>query len=284
MCDDCYELIDSGDAKKLERFGAYLIERPCVQAVWRPQKSPSVWRGAHASFDRQEGARWHNRTRLPDRWTVTIDGLRFILSAADSGQVGVFPEQRVLWSYIAAMLTTANGSRARPPSLLNCFAYSGGTTVAAARSGATVCHLDASRGMVERARENAARNGLAAAPIRWIVDDALKFLRREKRRGHRYDAIVLDPPTFGRGRRGETFTIGKDLPAILACCEALLSDTPLCVLISCHTPDCTPPVLRKLLAQALTVRSAVIESGELTLTGKGARPIRSGTYARWCPR
>ena len=175
---DDYELLDSGDGRKLERFGAYTLARPCSQALWRPSLPAAEWARADASFDREDGNRWHNRAGIPKSWEIETAGIRFKLGGTDFGHLGIFPEQRAQWRWIRETVAAAKAS-GRAPSLLNLFAYSGGSTLAAALGGAEVCHLDASKGMVEWARENAKLNGLAAAPIRWIVDDAHKFLRRE---------------------------------------------------------------------------------------------------------
>ena len=171
MTDD-YELIDSGDGRKLERFGKYVLARPCSQAMWRPLLSESVWSCADAAFDRVDGNNWHGRANLPKEWQITTADIRFKLGGTDFGHLGIFPEQRSQWRWIREQVKARNASGQRKMSLLNLFAYSGGSTMAAAIGGADVCHLDASKGMVEWARENARLNGLDACPIRWIVDDA----------------------------------------------------------------------------------------------------------------
>lgn len=276
---DGYELLDSGDGRKLERFGDIVLARPCAQAVWAPQH-PARWQHATAEFDREGGLNWHRRERLPDEWVVVIDALRLRLSSTDFGHLGVFPETRALWAWIGRTLREA--ARRRPVSFLNLFAYSGAATLAAARAGAECCHLDASRGMVAWARENARLNQLADAPIRWIADDANRFLSREARRGRRYDAVLLDPPSFGHGRRGELYKIEKDLPATLARAQAVLSDRPLFVILTSHTPGFSPVVLGHLLRQQFGPGS--LESGELLLTGADdVFPVPSGNWARWQP-
>lgn len=264
-----YTLLNSGNGLKWERFGSYILERPAAQAVWRPsaQEVP-----ADTRFSRDGAYRWEGK-RLPKEWQIEIDGITFLLSPTDFGHIGVFPEQRSQWRWIQEKIAAA----ARPISLLNLFAYSGGSTLAAAKAGASVCHLDASSGMVDWARNNARLNGLEEAPIRWIVDDANKFLQRELRRGRRYDAIVLDPPSFGRGAKGEVFKIEDHLIPLLEQCRDLLSDQPLFVLFSCHTPGFTPVTLTHLLGQ---VFGSNIEAGEMLLEGEGL-PLPSGTYARW---
>ena len=278
---DQYQLIDSGHGRKLERFGDRVLARPCSQAVWPPSLPPAEWQKADASFSREGGLKWNNRQALPDEWTVPIADIRFKLSTTDFGHLGVFPEQRQQWNSIREAIQKADGT---PVRVLNLFAYSGGSTLAAALAGADVCHLDASKGMVDWARENAALNGLDKAPIRWIVDDALKFMRRELRRDRRYDAIILDPPSFGRGSKGEVFKIEKALPELLDLCRQLLSDRPCFMLLSCHTPGYSPIVLKNMLIQTLAAPAKLIKEGEMLLTGKpGVLPVPSGTYAFWRP-
>lgn len=281
IADNTYELLDSGVGRKLERFGKYVLSRPCSQALWRPRLPEADWQAAHASFDREEGNRWSNRSGIPDAWTVDVDGTLFKLSGTDFGHLGIFPEQRANWARIRAAVETAAARLGRRPSLLNLFAYSGGSTLAAARAGAEVCHLDASAGMVDWARENARINGLAGSPIRWIVEDAHKYLGREARRGRRYDAIILDPPSFGRGARGEVYKLERDLPHTLEFCRALLSDTPILVLLSAHTPGVTPVVLANLLADMMRRPAGRIDSGEMLLSGADAVPVPSGCWAGW---
>ena len=273
-----YELLDSGNGAKLERFGEIVLARPCAQAVWQPQR-PARWKSADATFDREDGNRWHGRNRLPQEWVIDVDGTRFRLSGTDFGHLGIFPEQRAQWTWIRETVAAAG----RPVRVLNLFAYSGGSTLAAARGGAEVCHLDASKGMVQWARANAALNGLESHPIRWIVDDAHKFLNREIRRGRRYDGIILDPPTYGRGGNGETYKIERDLTETLRLCRALLSDSPLFLLLSAHTPGHTPIVLGNVLTQALRgLGGAVVTSGEMVLAGApDVFALPSGAYARW---
>ena len=269
---DDYELLDSGDGRKLERFGRYVLARPCSQALWRPTRPESEWARADAQFDREDGNRWHGRNNLPKSWQIETAGVKFKLGGTDFGHLGIFPEQRAQWRWIRETVARRPGAR-----LLNLFAYSGGSTLAAALGGAEACHLDASKGMVEWARDNAALNGLADHPIRWIVDDAHKFMRREIRRGRRYDAVVLDPPTFGRGAGGEMYKIERDLKETLSLVKKLLSDAPLFVLFSSHTPGLSPIVAENILGQLFP--SAQRSSGEMTLDGKGLA-CPSGIYCR----
>ena len=272
MAED-YELIDSGDGRKFERFGRVTLVRPCSQALWRPHDA-AAWARATATFDREDGNRWHGRGALPKEWTIETAGLSFRLSGTDFGHLGIFPEQRAQWRWIQDALKGRPGAR-----VLNLFAYSGGSTLAAARGGAAeVCHLDASKGMVQWARDNAALNGLQDRPVRWITDDAHKFLRREIRRARRYDAVVLDPPTFGRGANGETYKIARDLQETLALVKGVLSERPLFVLFSSHTPGLSCRAAENLLADAFPAASG-LASGEMLLEGAG-RPCPSGVYCR----
>jgi 23S rRNA (cytosine1962-C5)-methyltransferase len=273
-----YALLDSGGGRKLEQFGAVTLARPAAQAAWKRDKR-KTWSKADAAFDRDGGNRWAGREQLPESWLIEVDGIRFKLSATDFGHLGIFPEQRPLWRWIGE---TVQQHDTRQLNILNLFAYSGGSTLAAAHAGAAVCHLDASKGMVEWARENAALNDLGDAPIRWITDDAIGFLQREARRDRRYDGIILDPPTFGRGKKGEVFKIEEDLHRLLDACEAVLSDDPALFLLSGHTPGYSAQVLSNILEQrAAKWPAGTVEFGEMLLEGDNARPLPSGAYARW---
>jgi 23S rRNA (cytosine1962-C5)-methyltransferase len=280
--DDDYALLDSGDGRKLERFGRHVLARPCVQAVWKPALPEAAWARVDASFDRADGNQWHNRGALPDEWTVRAAGIAFKLSGTDFGHLGIFPEQRAQWQWIRETVAQACAARQRPVQVLNLFAYSGGSTLAAALGGAEVCHLDASKGMVQWARDNVRLNRLEAHPIRWITDDAHKFLCREARRERRYDAVILDPPTFGRGQNNELYKIEKDLPETLGLCRSLLTPDPLFVLLSAHTPGYSPVVLRNVLGQAANGLGGGLSCGEMLLTGADdVLPTPCGAYARW---
>ncbi len=276
---DGYELLDSGNGKKLERFGEVVLERPCSQAVWAPQ-SPSLWDSARARFDRVGGHNWDGRHKLKESWNVEIGGVVMKLSATDFGHLGVFPETRQLWKWIRTTLTTEKTKKNRELKFLNLFAYSGGATLAAAQAGAHCCHLDASKGMVEWARENAKLNHLQDAPIRWIVDDVIKFLRREVKRGHQYDAVLLDPPSFGRGKKGELYKIEESLITTLDLVYQVLADDPSFVVLTSHTPGFSPIVLSNLLRQYNA--EGTVECGEMLLTGSTASmELPNGNWARW---
>jgi len=279
---DGYELLDSGDFQKLERFGSVVLSRPCAAAVWRQSLPKAVWQKATATFHREGGNQWRGRERLPSTWDIVVDGTRFQLSSTDFGHLGIFPEQRVQWQRIREVCLAYGKNQRRPARVLNLFAYSGGSTLNAALAGAEVCHVDASKGMVDWARKNAALNDLSDRPIRWIVDDVTKFLERELRRGHHYDLVVLDPPSYGRGARGEIFKIESDLPRLLALLQRLMSDQPLGVLLSCHTPELTPLSLHHLLYQEFGERGGRFEFGEMQLSGdKSILPVPSGSFCWW---
>lgn len=267
-----YELLDSGHEHKYERFGKYTLVRPCSQAVWQPSLQKKEWESADASFTREPINKWKHRTKLPSSWIVTCMGVKFKIVPTDFGHLGIFPEHASLWSWMVPKVEKGSN-------ILNLFAYTGGATIALAKAGAKVCHLDASKTVVAWARENAELNDLQKAEIRWIVDDVVKFLQREIRRGVVYDGIVLDPPTFGRGNNGEIFKIERDLLNILELCRKLLSPKPLFFVLSSHTPGYTPLVMHHLLKQVTKGLNGSIEAGEMIIPAEFSLP--SGTFARW---
>jgi 23S rRNA (cytosine1962-C5)-methyltransferase len=243
-----------------------------------------VWRTATATFAREGGNKWQGREKLPATWIIEVDGIKFQLSSTDFGHLGIFPEQREHWQRIALDCTAFRARHGRAARVLNLFAYSGGSTLAAARAGAEVCHVDASKGMVQWARRNAELNALQEKPIRWIVDDVTKFLERELRRGQRYDLLILDPPSYGRGAKGEVFKIESDLPKLLSLLARLLSEQPIGVLISCHTPELTPVALHHLIQQAFG-KDGALDHGEMLLRGDAETlPVPSGNFCRWSPK
>lgn len=274
-----YTLLDSGHGRKLERFGDYTLDRPCAQAVWKPAQS-TLWEKADARFTRKDGLEWQGRNNLPDSWEATIESVCMKLATTDFGHLGVFPETRDLWNWIRKTIQTTSKTRQEPIQFLNLFAYSGGATLAAAQGGAHCCHVDAAKGMVTWARENAALNDLQDHPIRWIVDDVNKFLQREQRRGRRYDAILLDPPSFGRGKSGELYKIEQALLETLQLVKNVLSEEAAFVYLTSHTPGFTPTVLSNLLHQILP--SGTLEHGEMLLRGEAdTLAVPSGTWSRW---
>ena len=276
-----YQLIDSGDGEKLEKFGPYLLVRPCAQAVWRKQLPSKNWQNADALFTREPSNSWTFNRPLPESWTIEVSGINFKISLTDFGHLGIFPEQANFWSWIQSKVKSSLKQRSKVR-VLNLFAYSGGSSLAAAKAGAEVCHLDAAKGMVSWARENAALSGLEAAPVRWIVEDVRKFLKRELNRGSFYDAIILDPPTFGRGAKGELFKIELEINNLLDLSRSLLTKNPLFVLFSCHSPGFTPIGMSQLLKPFQDKFSGSIDKGEMTIGDINKTfQIPSGSFARW---
>ncbi len=284
MSAEPYELLDSGGERRLERLGPWTIVRTAPHAYWRPRLAEDEWRRADATHHRLTtgGGRWEFHRRLPESWPVSCGGRTFRMQLTDFGHIGLFAEQLETWRFLQRTLEAAGGS----PRVLNLFAYTGGSTLAAAAGGAEVVHVDASKGVVDWARENAALSGLAERPVRWLVDDVVKFVDRELRRGRRYDAVVLDPPSYGRGTRGEVWKIEEHLADLLARLRSLLSDRPLLVAFSCHSPGFTPRVVERVLADHFADLFERRESGEMTIVQGGSdAPFPTGVYGRlWtCP-
>ena len=258
-----YEVLDTSSGEKLERWGKYVLVRPDPQVIWNTPKDDPLWRKYDARYARSStgGGKWAN-LRLPEHWQVKYRELTFNVKPMNFKHTGVFPEQAANWDFIDRLIRGAG----RPISVLNLFAYTGGATLAAANAGASVCHVDASKGMVQWARENAASSGLADRPIRWIVDDCKKFVQREIRRGRKYDAIIMDPPSYGRGPSGETWKIEEDVADFVDLTMGVLSDKPLFVLISSYSTGLAPSVMSYLLGITAGKRAAgKIEAQELGL-------------------
>ena len=235
-----YELLDCTCGEKLERWGQYILTRPDPQAIWRTPKEHPGWQSADAHYERSQsgGGRW-SKGIIPDRWQVGYGRYTFNVSLMNFKHTGLFPEQAVNWEYITEKIHAAD----REISLLNLFAYTGGATIAAAAAGASVCHVDAARGMVFRAKENAESSGLPENSVRWIIDDCTKFVEREIRRKRRYDAVIMDPPSFGRGPSGEVWKLEDRLYDFVRLCSGVLSDNPLFVIINSYTTGLSPSTL-----------------------------------------
>ena len=259
-----YALLDSGQGEKLEQFGQWRFIRPAPQALWAPQ-NPALWKQVHGIFKRESG--WQG---VSQSWTLHYAPLHLKLVPTDFGHLGFFPEHALHWEWMEGQLR-------KSADVLNLFAYAGATTLFLAKKGHRVCHLDAAKGVVDWARENASLNQLDGAPIRWIVDDVFKFLQREVKRGRKYDALLLDPPSFGRGPQGQVFKIERDLPALLSLCRRILSQASRFVLLTCHTPGLTPQVLSQLLRQTFPTLS--VDAAEM-LIPSGSFYLPSGCYAR----
>jgi len=276
-----YELLDSGNGRKLERFGSYILDRPEHQAIWQQSLPEVKWKAAQAVFNaaggEEMGGNWQFRHPI-DRWEMHYQGLRFRTQLGGSRHVGVFPEQAAQWDWMASLIRTAN----RPVSILNLFGYTGLATLTAALEGARVTHVDASKKSVARARENQALSKLDDRNIRWIVDDAMKFVLREARRQVRYDGIILDPPKFGRGPKGEVWECFEMLPRLLEACRVLLSSQPLFVVITAYAIRASALSLYYALAEMMKDMSGCVEAGELvTVERSEGRVLSMAIYARW---
>ena len=275
-----FSLLDAGHGMKLEQWGPYLLSRPEPQAMWGPQ-SPAAWEAAHAVYHRSHagGGQWEYKEPLPDQWEITYaNKLRFIVRPTGFKHTGLFPEQAVNWDWFGNKIRNAG----RPVKVLNLFAYTGGATLAAAAAGASVTHVDASKGMVTWAKENAAASGLSGAPIRWLVDDCVKFVEREIRRGNHYDAIIMDPPSYGRGPKGEIWKIEDCIHDLIKLCTKILSDEPLFFLINSYTTGLAPAVLTYMLSTELKKFGGHVDSQEIGLpVSSNGLVLPCGASGRW---
>jgi 23S rRNA (cytosine1962-C5)-methyltransferase len=274
--------LDCGDGARLELVGPHRLVRPVPTAFWSPGLDRREWAQAEARYIRSStgGGDWDHLDRLPEAWTVAYAGLNWWIKPTGFGHLGLFPEQAENWAWLRQRVAALGGAEAR---VLNLFAYTGGSTLCCAQAGGEVTHVDASRGIVSWARENSALNGLEGAPIRWIVDDVLKFTRREIRRGVKYRGVILDPPTFGRGSKGEVWKIETDLPALLGDCLSLLADGPAFILLSCHSPGFTPLILQEVLRGTMRRAGGQYEAGEMVVSADadGGVSLPTGTWVRW---
>ena len=243
-----YEVIDCSKGEKLERWGDYILVRPDPQVIWDTPRKEKGWHKMNAHYHRSKkgGGEWEFFD-LPQQWSIHYRNLTFQLKPFSFKHTGLFPEQAANWDWFSELIKKAG----RPVKVLNLFAYTGGATIAAAAAGASVTHVDASKGMVTWAKENAASSGLADAPIRWIVDDCVKFVEREIRRGNHYDAIIMDPPSYGRGPKGEIWKIEESIHPLVKLCAQLLVDRPLFFLINSYTTGLQPAVLSYLIGTEL---------------------------------
>lgn len=276
-----YELIDTGGGEKLERWGKYTLVRPDPQAIWPVAGNAKAWSAADAHYHRSSsgGGKWQYLNSLPEQWTVAYDKLSFYVEPTGFKHTGLFPEQAVNWKWIIDKIKGAG----RPVSVLNLFAYTGGATVAAACAGAEVCHVDASKGMVTRAKENLILSGLGSKPVRFIVDDVVKFVSRENRRGKFYDAVIMDPPSYGRGPNGEMWKIEEELFGLIKLCMEVLSEKPLFFLINSYTTGLSPTVLKNMLLLSMGRKyGGSMSSGEvgLPVTSTGL-VLPCGATGRW---
>ncbi|MDE5818203.1 MAG: class I SAM-dependent methyltransferase [Lachnospiraceae bacterium] len=277
-----YEVLDTSSGEKLERWGDYLLVRPDPQVLWNTPKIHAGWKKRNGHYHRSSkgGGEWEFHS-LPEEWQISYEplSLSFRLKPFSFKHTGLFPEQAANWDWFSALIKAAD----RPVKVLNLFAYTGGATLAAARAGASVTHVDASKGMVTWAKENAAVSGLSDAPIRWLVDDCVKFVEREIRRGNHYDAIIMDPPSYGRGPKGEIWKMEDSIFPFIELTSALLSAQPLFFLINSYTTGLQPAVLSYMMRTVLTPRfGGTVEADEIGLpvTGNGL-VLPCGASGRW---
>ncbi len=272
-----YECIDTANGEKLEKWGNIMLCRPDPQVIWDEKALPSVWKKADAHYHRSSsgGGKWEYKKEIPEQWTVKYKSLTFNIKPMGFKHTGLFPEQAVNWDYMMKKITERGGAK-----VLNLFAYTGGATVACAKAGASVTHVDASKGMVQWAKENAKSSGLENAPIRYLVDDCMKFVEREIRRGNHYDAIVMDPPSYGRGPGGEVWKIEESICNFVRRCALLLSDDPLFFIINSYTTGLAPTVLTNLMKICLP--EGKVESSEIGVNiTASSMVLPCGATGRW---
>ena len=274
-----YEIIDTSSGEKLERWGRFILIRPDPQVIWNTEKINAGWKKPNAHYHRSSrgGGDWEFFD-LPKQWNIHYKNLTFALKPFSFKHTGLFPEQAVNWDWFSEKIASAG----RPVKVLNLFAYTGGATLSAAAAGASVTHVDASKGMVTWAKENAALSGLEKAPVRWLVDDCVKFVEREIRRGSRYDGIIMDPPSYGRGPKGEIWKIEDSIHSLIHLAAQLLSDDPLFFLVNSYTTGLAPAVLTYLISTELRKYGGRVESGEIGLpVTESGLYLPCGASGRW---
>jgi 23S rRNA (cytosine1962-C5)-methyltransferase len=272
-----YELIDSGDGEKLERFASYTMTRPDPRALWQ-KSEPALWKETDATYVRSDNksGQWNIKTQPPNPWHISYKHLTFTLKPTEFKHVGVFPEQAVNWNWLQSIIS------GKPLKILNLFAYTGGATMAAAAAGATVTHVDAVKSTIDWAHENVRVSKLEHIPIRWIEEDAYKFVLREQRRGSTYDGIIMDPPRFGRGNRGEVWKLEDKLVPLLTAARSILSPKPAFVLVNAYTADLSSIALGNTLGSVLADMPGATTAGELVIQERERNQfLPNGIVARW---
>ncbi|MBN1580648.1 MAG: class I SAM-dependent methyltransferase [Anaerolineae bacterium] len=276
-----YALLDSGNGRKLERFGPYTLIRPEPKATWPPALSSDAWQQAHATLQltgKKQRLHWQIHKDMDRTWIMHYKTLRFRVSIDDSRHLGVFPENAAHWDWIDETILAAR----RPANVLNLFAYTGLATLAAAQAGDQITHIDSSKKAVAIARENQALSNLEDRPIRWIVEDALKFVQREVRRGTRYDGLIMDPPRFGRGPKGQVWDFFDHFPVLCEACRAVLTQDPLFIIITAYAMDASTPDLYRTIEQMMDGFGGTIAAGKLvTVEQSAGRTISNAIFARW---
>ena len=274
-----YQIIATGNGYKLERWKDVTLLRPDPQVIWPSSIDMDGYKTLNAKYVRSEtgGGKWQKNKAMPDEWIISYGNLKFLIKPMGFKHTGLFPEQAVNWDIMANLIKNAN----RPINVLNLFAYTGGATVACLNAGASVCHVDAAKGMVERAGENCRLSGVGEGKVRFIVDDCLKFVKREIRRGKKYDAIIMDPPSFGRGPNGETWKIENELFNLVKTCTEVLSDNPLFFLINSYTTGLQPQVIKNILTLNMQGFNGNIEAYEVGLPTDQGIALPCGCSGIW---
>ena len=279
-----YEILDMANGEKLERWGNIKLIRPDPQIIWDNKSFPEKWKEADARYNRSKngGGGWQYNKRLPDVWQIKYKDLTFNIKPMGFKHTGLFPEQAVNWDWMIDKISKAIKKDGRKIKVLNLFAYTGGATVACSFAGAEVCHVDSSKGMVTWAKENVVSSGLSDRPVRFIIDDVFKFVSREIRRGNKYDAIIMDPPSYGRGKNGEVWQFENNITELVNLCSKVLSDNPLFFLINSYTTGISSKVLENILYLELKQKNGKLSSGEIGLPMKNSKLVLPcGIYGRW---
>ena len=274
-----YEILDMANGEKLERWGNVILIRPDPQIIWNKKEHEEKWKTANAIYNRSKtgGGSWQYKKKMPSEWKIKYKDLTFNIKPMGFKHTGLFPEQAVNWDWMINKIKEAK----RDIKVLNLFAYTGGATVACLSAGASVCHVDSSKGMVSWSKENVNASGLKDRPVRYIVDDVVKFVNREIRRGNKYDAIIMDPPSYGRGAKGEVWRFEEDIASLVELCMQVMSDKPLFFLINSYTTGISAKVLENILRINMK-QDGIFESGEVGLPMKDSKIVLPcGIYGKW---
>ena len=276
-----YKILDMADGQKLEKWGDVILSRPDPQIIWKDKSYPEKWKNINATYHRSKtgGGTWEYNKKMPDAWQIKYKNLTFNIKPMGFKHTGLFPEQAVNWDWMIEKIRDSN----RPIRVLNLFAYTGGATVACLSAGAEVCHVDSSKGMVSWAKENVESSNLSDKKVRYIVDDVVKFVNREIRREHKYDAIIMDPPSYGRGTNGEVWQFENNIYDLVELCAKVMSDNPLFFLINSYTTGISSTVLANILNLTISKKyNGKVESGEIGLPMEKSKLILPcGIYGRW---
>ena len=285
-----YEILDMANGEKLERWKNIILVRPDPQIIWKEKQFPEKWKNVNAKYNRSStgGGYWEYNKKLPESWQIKYKNLTFNIKPMGFKHTGVFPEQAVNWDWMMNKISNISKDEHREVKVLNLFAYTGGTTVACLAAGASVCHVDSSKGMVSWAKENVESSGLKDRHVRYIVDDVIKFVNREIRRGNKYDAIIMDPPSYGRGANGEVWKFEENLPELIELCMKVLSDKPVFFLINSYTTGISSMVLENILRINMKKKFekngniGIFENGEIGLPMTNSSLILPcGIYSKW---